>query len=226
MRNRDDFPHRFVLMRHDVDTSPRNALEMARIEHRLGIRASYFVLVHSPFYNPAAPPHYDALCRILDLGGEVGLHYDTQFFEERQMDALTGTLNDAMALERILGRKVVSVSQHRPASSVFLQELNRHFVDAYNKDLMEGVCYISDSGFKWRGPSLIELLGKEDRIHALVHPTSWTYSDLDMEGTYRLLEQELVAAAKSDIDALIKSTKLYLSRREQLDAVRKTLYSK
>jgi hypothetical protein len=226
MRNREDFPRRFLLMRHDIDTSPRNALEMARIEHRLGIRASHFVLLHSPFYNPAAPPHYDALRCILDLGGEIGLHYDTQFFEERNVDPIAGTLQDAQILEKLLGQKTVSVSQHRPASSVFLAELNRYFVDAYNKDLMEGVCYISDSGFKWRGPSLRELLGKEDRIHALIHPTSWTYGDLDMAGTYRRLEQELIAAVRGDIEALIVSTNLYLSRRQELDAARKTQYSK
>jgi hypothetical protein len=226
MRKQEDFPIRFLLMRHDIDTSPANALEMARMEHRLGIRASYFVLLHSPFYNPAAPPHYDALRHILELGGEVGLHYDTQFFEERNIDPIEGTLQDAHVLGTLLGREVVSVSQHRPASSVFLEELNRYFVDAYNKDLMQGVRYISDSGFKWRGQPLLELLGQEDRIHALIHPTSWTYADLDMTGTYRRLEEELISAIRSDIESLIESTNLYLSKREQLDAMRKTQYSR
>jgi hypothetical protein len=224
MRDRGEFPQRFLLMRHDIDTSPRNALEMARIEHRLGVRTSYFVLMHSPFYNPAAPPHYDALRSILDLGGEIGLHYDTQFFEDRKIDPLAGTLEDAVMLEKALGTKIISVSQHRPASSVFLKELNRHFVDAYKKDLMEGVCYISDSGFKWRGQPLIDLLGREDRIHALIHPTSWTYGDLDMAGTYRQLEQQLIAELKNEIEELITSTNQYLLKREQLDAARKLQY--
>jgi hypothetical protein len=40
------------------------------------------------------------------------------------------------------------------------------------------------------------------------------------------LEQELIAAVRSDIEALIVSTTLYLSRRQELDAARKTQYSK
>ena len=47
---------RFLLLRHDIDSSPHYALQMAKLEHRLGVRSSYFVLMHSLHYNPAAPP--------------------------------------------------------------------------------------------------------------------------------------------------------------------------
>jgi hypothetical protein len=214
----------FLLMRHDIDTSPRNALEMARLEASVGVRSSYFVLLHSPFYNPAAPPHWDALRAIIDLGFEVGLHYDTEFFQRRNIDPLQGVLADAAALEKILGVPIVSVSQHRPASSVFLKELNRHYVDAYNNELITRVRYISDSGFKWRGESLMDILGSEERIHALIHPTSWTFGELDMEGTYRRFEEQSTAELSAEIDSLIESTNQYLSNRERLDRDRKNQY--
>ena len=215
---------RFLLLRHDIDTSPRHALEMALIESRLGVRSSYYVLMHSPFYNPAAPKHWDSLRKIVDLGFEVGLHYETDFFEHRGIDPWTGILDDVSALEKILRIKIVSVSQHRPASSVFLRKLNEHYVDAYNEDLMKNVYYISDSGFKWRGKSLDDILGIEDRIHALMHPLTWAFDDLDMAGTYHQASEEITAEIRGAFEDFIASTNRYLLQRDQLDNARKAQY--
>jgi hypothetical protein len=216
---------KFLLLRHDIDTSPRYALQMARLEHSLGVRSSYFVLLHSPFYNPAAPRHWDALHEIIDMGFEVGLHYETDFFEQRQIDPLEGILGDVAALEKILQIKIRSVSQHKPASGVFLKQLNEYFVDAYNEDLMHNVFYISDSGFKWREKALADILGVEDRIHALTHPFTWIFADLDMEGSYRKASDEITGEIREAFDEFIAATDLYLSKREQLDAARKAQYT-
>jgi hypothetical protein len=215
---------KFLLVRHDIDTSPHYALKMAQLEHHLGVRSSFFVLMHSPFYNPAAPQHWDDLRKIIDLGFEVGLHYDTEFFEQRNLDPLEGVLGDVAALEKILQIKISSVSQHRPASSTFLKKLNESYTDAYNEDLMHNVCYISDSGFKWRNKSLLDLLGKEKCIHALIHPLTWCFKDLDMAGTYRQACDEITAGIRQAFEDFIASTNVYLSKREQLDAARKAQY--
>src|SRR5271165_2369163 len=68
---------KFLLLRHDIDVSPRYALRMAELETELGVRSSYYVLLHSLYYNPAANPHWDALRKIAAMGFEVGLHYET-----------------------------------------------------------------------------------------------------------------------------------------------------
>ena len=224
MKSGIDADRRFLLMRHDIDTSPRHALQMAKVEYRLGVRSSYFVLLHSPFYNPAAPPHWDVLREIVEMGFEVGLHYDTEFYLHRHIDPLPGILADVSALEKILGVSIVSVSQHRPASSALFKELNSLYVDAYNNELMTKVRYVSDSGFKWRGESLMEILGAEERIHALIHPTSWTFGDLDMACTYRAAKEELAAEMSDNFEALIESTNVYLTNREQLDEARRVQY--
>jgi len=215
---------RFLLIRHDVDTSPSYALQMARLEHRLGVRSSYFVLMHCPYYNPAAPPHWDALREIIGMNFEVGLHYDTTFFEERGMDILEGVRRDAAALENILDVDIVSVSQHRPASSPFIKQLNEYYVDAYNNDLVNGIHYISDSGFKWRGRTLLDCLGTEERIHALIHPLTWMFGDLDMAGTYGRVGAELSASLNLSLEGLIDSTQQYLQNRERLDQTRRDRY--
>lgn len=216
--------NRFLLLRHDIDVSPRYALAMAKLEHQRGIRSSFYVLLHSLYYNPAAAPHWEALREIVSMGFEVGLHYETDFFENRGLDPLEGVLHDVAALENILQIKIVSVSQHRPASSTFLQKLNEHYVDAYNHDLMHNVRYISDSGFKWRGETLMALLGKEDRIHALLHPVTWTFGDSDMTNTYRRASEEITSEIHGSLEEFIASTNRYLSQRDQLDAARKAQY--
>lgn len=216
---------KFLLLRHDIDTSPRYALQMARLEHSLGVRSSCYVLMHSPFYNPAAPQHWDDLRELIQLGFEVGLHYETDFFEQRGLDPLEGVLGDVAALEKILQTKIHSVSQHRPASGTFLKRLNEFYVDAYNEDLMHNVCYISDSGFKWRGKTLMELLGTEDRIHALIHPLTWTFGDLDMAETYHRASDEISAGIRQAFEEFIGSTNNYLSKRQELDAARKSQYA-
>jgi len=217
------FP-RFLLLRHDIDSSPRYALQMARLEHRLGIRSSFYVLMHSVHYNPAAPPHWDALREIIELGFEVGLHYETDFFEQRKLDPLQGVLRDVATLEQILHTEIRSVSQHRPASNSFLEELNKYYVDAYNHDLINNVLYISDSGFKWRGKSLLEVLGNFDRIHALIHPLTWMFEDLDMAATYHKMSSELENEIHSSFADFIASTNRYLLERAERDASRADLY--
>jgi len=64
-------PDRFILMRHDVDRMPGHALETARIEHELGIRATYYFRSTRSVFRP------DIMRQISDMGHEVGYHYET-----------------------------------------------------------------------------------------------------------------------------------------------------
>jgi hypothetical protein len=160
------------------------------------------------------------------MGFEVGLHYETDFFEQRNLDPLHGVLRDVAALEKILNIEIRSVSQHRPASNTFLEELNKYYVDAYNHDLMHNILYISDSGFKWRGKSLFDILGNADRIHALIHPLTWAFDGLDMTETYRRMSTELEKEIHASFEEFIASTNRYLIERAQRDAARANQYRK
>jgi hypothetical protein len=64
-----------VALRHDVDESLESALNMARLEHARGLRATYFVLHTAPYWT--RPDLVDALRRLQDdYGHEVGWHND------------------------------------------------------------------------------------------------------------------------------------------------------
>lgn len=43
--------NRPVILRHDIDMSLHKALTFARLENRISIRSTYFVLLSSNFYN-------------------------------------------------------------------------------------------------------------------------------------------------------------------------------
>src|SRR5258708_16272287 len=66
----------FFILRHDVDYSTRAALVLAKQESARGIHATYFLLPNGFYYNLLDPVHADVPLRLVDLGHEVGLHYD------------------------------------------------------------------------------------------------------------------------------------------------------
>jgi hypothetical protein len=64
-----------VGLRHDVDESLESALELGRLEHARGLRATYFVLHTAPYWSR---PGLVAALRTLqdDYGHEIGWHND------------------------------------------------------------------------------------------------------------------------------------------------------
>ncbi len=61
-------PEPFLVLRHDIDTDARAALNFARIESPLGIRSSYFFRLKT--WNK------QVISRILDAGNEAGYHFE------------------------------------------------------------------------------------------------------------------------------------------------------
>lgn len=202
-----------LLLRHDVDISPLNALMMAGLEHALGVTSTYYIRLRSVFYNPAASPFFEALTDIKKMGHEIGLHYDCAFYEENGIDAQKGTEDDVRALEKILGIKIKSVAQHKPAIRKSFHKVTG-YVDAYDRKLMEKATYISESGFKWRGRTLSELVGACPKIYALIHPDTWAYSNIDMAASYIRTADISKRLIERECDEFIGSTYEYLKKRE------------
>ena len=66
----------------------------------------------------------------------------------------------------------------------------------------------------------MDLLGAEEEIHALIHPLTWSFGDLDMEGTYRRISDEIQAEIRESFESFTASTNEYLRKREELDKAR------
>ena len=59
-----------VILRHDVDRLPSNALVIAKIEKEAGIKASYYFRIVKESYDE------DIIRQIADMGHEIGYHYE------------------------------------------------------------------------------------------------------------------------------------------------------
>lgn len=82
---RDSQEGHLIIMRHDVDEDARNALDMARVEHSLGIKATYYFRVRKRVNVPAI------IDEIASYQHEIGYHYET-------LDKTRGHLKEALSL--------------------------------------------------------------------------------------------------------------------------------
>jgi hypothetical protein len=60
----------FCIQRHDVDRKPKNALRIAKIEHEMGLRATYYFRMKRSSYDKSI------IEDILNMGHEIGYHYE------------------------------------------------------------------------------------------------------------------------------------------------------
>jgi len=62
--------NKVIILRHDVDKLPQNALRFAQIEHEMGIKGTYYFRI--------VPQSFDEkiIKKIAELGHEIGYHYE------------------------------------------------------------------------------------------------------------------------------------------------------
>ncbi len=172
-------PH--VLWRHDIDVSPNRAVRLAQIEHESGLKATYFFLLHSDFYNCLEPAVRDAMRRIAAYGHDIGLHFDVAFYPEIDgREALERRMRgEAEIVGDLAAKAPTAVSFHNPTPAQlerFDQPRLAGLVNAYGRPLRSGYRYVSDSNGYWRFHRLHDVLtARADRaLHVLTHPEWWT----------------------------------------------------
>ncbi len=179
---------RFFLLRHDVDFTPAGALEMAAIEAKMDIRATYYFLLSGRFYNLLSGRFASAPRQIADLGHEVGLHYDLQMLETVDGQSPRELLHQqADILSRLSGRPVRSIAMHNPSLSGAdpfrgddcndCNDCKKTFINAYDDAFTRQIAYFSDSCGAWRDQAHETLTGREEdippRLQLLIHPLLW-----------------------------------------------------
>jgi hypothetical protein len=170
-----------ALWRHDVDFSPQRALRLAQIENEVGVLATYFVLLTSTFYNALEPSVAATIRSIVDLGHQLGLHFDAGLRRRLSGDDRidTAVRFDKQIIEEYFGTPVHAVSYHNPDVPGGVppdHELVANLVNAYGQPIRERYSYVSDSNGYWRHRRLADVLEArtESRLHVLTHPEWWT----------------------------------------------------
>ena len=181
----DDGEDPHILWRHDLDVSAHRAIRVAEIERDCGVCATYFVRLHSEFYNLLEGAVYDRIHGITKMGHRLGLHFESEFY---------GGIDNGAELERLLLREkklledwfdseVGAFSFHNPEGGRLLGfdmdrvgEAGNSMINAYGKTMKRRYHYCSDSDGYWRHERLHDVITADpghERLHVLTHPEWW-----------------------------------------------------
>ena len=214
--------HKFCVIRHDVDRKLENALNMASLEHTLGIRSTYFFRTKKRVFDKKI------IRKIARMGHEIGYHYESLADAKGNYNlALQDFSNNLNKLKKIV--RVSTVCMHgKPFSPYDSRDLWRK---DDNHDLLRNVfnihgevyldinyndiTYISDTGRNWQSDRFnvrdkvnssvnLNLTCKEDLVRYLknphnnlvflVHPERW--NEGFCEYSFQFLKDQLINAAK------------------------------
>ncbi len=192
---------RTVILRHDVDRKPENALRMAELEHALGITATYYFR-HPHTFIP------EVIEQVLSLGHEVGYHYEVLAKAKGDYEEAIGLFARELEEFRSLC-DVRTICMHgSPLSRYDNRDLWKRYDfrefgiagEAYLSMAGKDLRYLTDTGRNWGGkhsvrdampgagavlPSvattddLARWIGSagEEGLYLTVHPERWAMSE-------------------------------------------------
>ena len=111
---RSVLPERTLVNRVDIDFSLTKVRPLLEIFASLGIRASFFLRLHAPEYNPFSFENYLIVREIVAAGHELGLHAELE--DQRGIwgeDAGDCLRRDLKVMREMFGTEVVGVASHR-----------------------------------------------------------------------------------------------------------------
>lgn len=178
---------RAIYLRHDIDIAPENAIEFAKIENRLDIKATYFFLIHDIYYNILEKRISDMMLEIAQMGHEIALHFDGSFYEgvSTSQGLKKAIAKDLDLFGHILGRQVKVVSFHNPSVTGILERKieNNNFINVYSGKFFRKIKYYSDSLHNWHEGCLCRLLesGAHEKMQILTHPILWNKKETPLQ---------------------------------------------
>jgi hypothetical protein len=140
-----------IILRHDVDRKPDQALKIAQIEYELGLRSTFYFRLVKEVFQP------EIIKQIESLGHEIGYHYEV-------LDKAKGNTNKAILIfkeELDELRKVANVTticmHGNPLTSLVNRDIwiHHNFKDfriigeAYISIDYNKVSYFTDTGRAW-----------------------------------------------------------------------------
>ena len=161
-----------ILLRHDIDFDTSLANQMAIIENELGIKATYFFLMKSDFYNVFSAKDYQNILAIRALGHKISLHFDPLVYD----DFSFGLLVEARMFKTLFDEDISIISLHRP--NEFFKQHNQSIFGiehTYQAKYFHKIKYFADSTGEWRfgHPFDSEEYAAGKTLHILIHPIWW-----------------------------------------------------
>lgn len=213
--NQLDSSKSHLIIRHDIDFSLNFAVDIAKLENKMGVIASYFVLLTTEFYNLCSPENWRLLTKLVELGHDVGLHFDASQYDQDINSLERAVATECNILEKIVGQDVTTISFHRPA--IALLGLDRPFagrLHAYEPRFFNDIAYVSDSQgqFRYGHPLEHEAFASKRAMQLLTHPIWWRENIVEnkinllddfLSGRGKLLHAEMIANCKPFSDRAV-----------------------
>ena len=142
-----------LVLRHDVDEQPQNALKMAEAEKELGVNATYY------FRRVPKSDHPVIIRQIAAMGHEIGYHYEDLTLSDGDMQAAIDSFSRNLDYFRQY-YPVKTVCMHGSSSSKFdNREIWKHvrlddyglIGEPYLSFDFNRVFYLTDTGYAWDG---------------------------------------------------------------------------
>jgi len=195
-----------IVLRHDVEARYENALQIAQIQHELGIRGSYYFRLLPKSYNETI------IKQIASLGHEIGYHYD-------DLSHCKGNYENA--IERFIAnldhlREVAPVTSITMEGAPLSRYDNRDLWKKYNYrkyciiaepyfDLnFNEIFYLTDTGRRWDGDKFnvrdkpLKMSGERDRGE-LVSDERHRYQNIGDGGNETVNGNYLVGSSKDGV---------------------------
>ena len=144
---------RFVVLRHDVDLKAENSLATSKLEHSLGIAASYYFRVVKQSNNP------EIIKAIAEMGHEIGYHYEDMTICEGDATKAIGHFEKQLAYFRQY-YPVKTICMHGAPRSkydgrVLWKQFDYHGYGIVGEPYFDAdfskVFYLTDTGRRWDG---------------------------------------------------------------------------
>ena len=189
----------YIILRHDVDRAPENALKIAIIEYDFKIRSTYFFRKKRHTFNPAI------IQEISGLGHEIGYHYETLAYMKGNYEEAIEKFKTELESFREIS-EIKTICMHGSSLSKWdNRDLWKKFDYSEFGIIGEGylsidfkkIVYLTDTGGTWdnlkirlkdisreKNPKLIKVKNtdeliefikgeKEPKIYLQVHPDRW-----------------------------------------------------
>ncbi|MCP4219537.1 MAG: hypothetical protein GY765_33185 [bacterium] len=169
---------KIVVMRHDVDRRPNNSLETAKLEHELGIKASYFFRIVPESYHP------EIIKEIVGFGHELGYHYEDLSLTLGDVDKAIESFKANLAVFRDFYPVNTACMHGSPTSRYDNRDVWKKYKYTdygvigepyYDLDFSK-MLYLTDTGRCWNG----DRVSVRDRVASGF--------SLDVKSTFQLVE--------------------------------------
>lgn len=191
--------HKVLVNRVDIDFSVKKTATLAELFNGLGIKATFFLRLHAPEYNPFSFENYRIIKHLINTGHELGYHSEvidqSLIWNEGATDCFK---RDIEIINRMFGISVKGVASHGGMTGYnnldFWKDKKASdfglLYEAYDKqpefNLFQESLYVSDSEWtRWKcydkgilkqndNRSISEhLKDKPVILHSLIHPDTY-----------------------------------------------------